>query len=194
MGEAGGVRMDGDGELIDLIRRIQERHHYRYGSPRVRETLRRDCGKRTSLKKAARLTREHGLNAQGRRKFIPATGSNRRLPACENILSREFQAGRGGEKRVSSYQRYAITYPRTRGGWVYLTVVLDLYDRKVIGWAFSADMETVHTAIPAMETAFANRKDREGLLFHSDRRAQYCAKAFRGRPVGKSLNSVYPTG
>jgi transposase InsO family protein len=97
---------------------------------------------------------------------------NRRLPACENILSREFQAGRGGEKWVSD-----ITYPRTRGGWVYQTAGKRLYDRKVIGWAFSADMKAVHTAIPAREMAFANRKDREGLLFYSDRGAQYCAKA-----------------
>jgi transposase InsO family protein len=52
---------------------------------------------------------------------------------------------------------------------VYLTVILDRYDRKVIGWALSADMETVHTTIPAIGTAFANRKAREGLSFHSDR-------------------------
>jgi transposase InsO family protein len=58
-------------------------------------------------------------------------------------------------------------------------VVLDLYDRKVIGWAFSGDMEAVHTTIPALETAFANRKAREGLPIHSDRGVQYCAKAFR---------------
>ncbi|MDR2742275.1 MAG: DDE-type integrase/transposase/recombinase [Treponema sp.] len=70
---------------------------------------------------------------------------------------------------MSSYQRYAITYLCTLGGWVYLTVVVDLYDRKVIGWAFSGDMETVHTTIPALEVAFANRKAREGLIFHSDR-------------------------
>jgi transposase InsO family protein len=50
-----------------------------------------------------------------------------------------------------------------------MMVILDFYDRKVIGWALSADRETVHTTIPAIETAFANRKTREGLLFHSDR-------------------------
>jgi hypothetical protein len=58
------VKKEGDKELIDLIRRIQERHHYRYGSSRVRETLRRDCGKRASRKKVARLMREYGLNAR----------------------------------------------------------------------------------------------------------------------------------
>jgi transposase InsO family protein len=62
---------------------------------------------------------------------------------------------------------------------VYLTVVLDLYDRKVIGWALSAGMEAVHTTIPALEMAVANRQPRDGLIFHSDRGVQYCAKAFR---------------
>jgi transposase InsO family protein len=62
---------------------------------------------------------------------------------------------------------------------VYLTAVLDLYDRKVIAWALSADMETVHTTIPALEMAVANRRPRDGLIFHSDRGVQYCARAFR---------------
>ena len=55
---------------------------------------------------------------------------------------------------MSSYRRYAITYLRTRGGWIYLTVVLDRY---VMGWALSADLETVHTTISALRMAFANR-------------------------------------
>jgi transposase InsO family protein len=64
---------------------------------------------------------------------------------------------------------------------VYLTIVLDLYDRQVIGWAFSAGLETAHTTIPAMDMACAHRHAREGLIFHSDRGAQYCAQAFRDR-------------
>jgi transposase InsO family protein len=115
--EASGVRKGGDEELEDLIRRIQEQHRYRQGSPRARGTLRRDYGKRASRKKAARLTREKGLNARGRRKFIPTTRSNHGLEVCENLLNREFQAQMGGEKRVSD-----ITYLRTLAGWVYLTV------------------------------------------------------------------------
>jgi transposase InsO family protein len=163
-----------DAELVDLIRQIQERHHYRYGSPRVWETLRRDYGKRVSRKKVARLMRENGLNARQRRKFIPTTNSNHGLPVGENLLNRQFHAEGGGQKWVSD-----ITYLRTSGGWVYLTVVLDLFDRKVIGWALSADMETVHTTIPALEMACANRTPGPGLIFHSDRGVQYCAKSFR---------------
>jgi transposase InsO family protein len=72
--------------------------------------------------------RENGLNAWERRKFLPTTNLNHGLPVCENVLNREFDAERAGEKRVSD-----VTYLRTLGGWVYLTVVLDLFDRKVIG-------------------------------------------------------------
>jgi transposase InsO family protein len=169
-----GRRKQAGAELADLIRLIQEQRHYRYGSPRVRDTPRRDYGGRVSRKKAARLPRENGLNARGRRKFIPPANSNHGLPVRDNLLNREFQAKRGGENRVSD-----ITYPPTTSGWVYLTVALD---RKVIGWAFSADMETVHTTVPAMEMAGASRKAQEGPLFHSDRGARYCAKSFRDRP------------
>jgi transposase InsO family protein len=177
-------RSKADAELTGLIREIVVNHHRRYGSPRVREALRRDYGKRVSRKKVARLMREHGLNARRRRKFIPTTNSNHGLPVCENILSRFFHAEGGGEKWVSD-----ITYLRTTGGWVYLTVILDLYDRKVVGWALSADMETSHTTIPALDMAFGNRKAREGMIFHSDRGVQYCAKSFRDR-LGKLCPTV----
>jgi transposase InsO family protein len=123
--------------------------------------------------------REHGLNARRRRKYIPTTRSNHGLEVCENILNRQFYAGKPGEKWVSSYQRYAITYLRTSGGWVYLTVVLDLYDRKVLGWALSDGMESEHTVIPALTMAVGNRAASPGLIFHSDRGVQYCSKAFR---------------
>jgi transposase InsO family protein len=133
--------------------------------------------------------RENGLNARLKREFIPTTNSNHGLPVCENLLNHRFHAAGPGEKWVSSYQRYAITYLRAIGGWVYMTVVLDLYDRKVIGWALSADMETVHTTIPAVNTAFSNRKACEGLIFHLDRGVQYCAKLFRDCP-GELCSSV----
>jgi transposase InsO family protein len=169
--------------LLRLVREIQLAHHNRYGSPRVREAPRQEHGTRASRKKVAALMREHGLNARMRRKFIPTTNSHYGLPVCANLLDRQFHAERGGEKWVSSYQRYAITYVRTASGWVYLTVVLDLFDRKVIGWALSADMEAVHTTIPALDMAAGNRAPQAGLIFHSDRGVQYCAKSFREKLV-----------
>jgi transposase InsO family protein len=96
--------------------------------------------------------REHGLHAKRRRKYIPTTNSNHGLAVCKNILDRQFYAEKPGEKRVSD-----ITYLRTSGAWVYLTVVLDLYDRKVVGRALSGDMESEHTVIPALAMAAGNR-------------------------------------
>jgi transposase InsO family protein len=146
----------------------------------VREVLRKEYGKRVSRKKAAVvLMREHGLNARMRRKFIPTTNSQHGLPVyaglkVRNILGRMFHAEAGGQKWVSD-----ITYLRTASDGVYLTVMLDLCDRKVIGWALSADMETVHTTIPALEMAAGNRIPQTGIIFHSDRGIHYCAKSFR---------------
>jgi transposase InsO family protein len=160
--------------LTWLIRDIVFEHHRRYGIPRVREELRRLYGKQVSRKKVARLMRENGLNARRSRKFIPIANANHELPVCENLLNRQFGAEKGGQKWGSD-----ITYRRATGGWVYLTVGLDLFDRKIRGWALSADRETVHTTIPALEMAFKNRKAQDGLLFHSDRGVQYCAKPFR---------------
>ena len=88
-------RGEADAELIRLIWEIVTRHHRRYGSPRVRQELRRVYGKRVSLKKVARLMRENGLNARRRRKYIPTTDSKHGFPVCENLLNREFHAEKG---------------------------------------------------------------------------------------------------
>jgi transposase InsO family protein len=169
-----------DARLIRLIREIQRQHHNRYGRPQVRETLRKEYGERVSRKKAARLMREHRLNARLRGKHIPAANSRHGLAACENILNQQFHAQAGGQKWVSD-----LTYLRASAGWVYLTVVLDLFDRKVIGWALSGDMETCHTVIPALDMADRNRAPRTGLNFHSGRSVQYCAKSFREKLTGR---------
>jgi len=163
-----------DAELIELIRKIVFKHRRRYGSPRVRKELWVKHGISVSRKKVARLMREHGLNARRKRKFIPTTDSKHSLPVCENILNREFHAEEPGEKWVSD-----ITYLRTLSGWIYFTVVLDLFDRKVIGWALSENLDAANTSIPAFEMAVKNRTPRKDLIFHSDRGVQYCAWSFR---------------
>jgi putative transposase len=108
--------------------------------------------------------RSCGLNAQGRRNFIPATDSAHGFTACENLLNRDFYAAGPGEKRVSG-----ITCLRTAGGRLYLTVALDLYDRKITVRAFSGTTGAEETAAGALETAVGNRKPRLDPLFHSGR-------------------------
>ncbi|MDR1250341.1 MAG: DDE-type integrase/transposase/recombinase [Treponema sp.] len=81
-----------------------------------------------------------------------------------------------------------ITCLRTLGGWLYLTTALDLFGRKVIGWAFSSDRETVHTTLPALRMTLQHSAACQGLLFHSDRGSQYCSKSFRD-----ALSAYCPT-
>jgi transposase InsO family protein len=163
-----------DAELVDLIREIVEKHKRRYGSPRVRKELWIKYGKSVSLKKVARLMRENNLNSRRKGKFVPTTDSKHTLPVCENILNREFHAEKPGQKWVSD-----ITYLRTIIGWIYLTVIIDLFDRKVIGWALSNSLETIYTTVPALTMTVKNRTPQEGLIFHSDMGVQYCAQLFR---------------
>jgi transposase InsO family protein len=173
----GGVlqrREKTDTEVVSHMREIVLKHQRRYGSPRVRQELRSTYGKRVSLKTVARLMRENGLNAKRRRKFVPTTDWKHGLYVGENILNREFHAEKGGQKWVSD-----ITYLRTGNGWIYLTMVLDLYDRTVLGWAMSAGLEASETTVAALEMAVKNRKPLNGLIFHSDRGVQYCARSFR---------------
>jgi transposase InsO family protein len=164
-----------DAELIRLIKEIVFRHNYRYGNPRIKKELFKKHGIRISRKKIARILREQGLNARRRRKYTTATDSKHSYPVCENILNRDFFAGKPGQKWVSD-----ITYLREINGRVYLTAVIDLFDRKVIGRSLSDSLETVNTAIPAFEMAVKNRVAENDLIFHSDRGVQYCAYSFCG--------------
>ncbi|MDR0639376.1 MAG: IS3 family transposase [Spirochaetaceae bacterium] len=141
-----------------------EEHHCRYGRRRIQAGLRERYGLRASHKRLAKLPRKYGLNARGRRKFIPAADSGRRLAVCENLLNRDFHAAGPGEKRVAG-----SACLRAAGGRPYLTAALDLYDRKITGRAFGGTTGAEETAAGALETAVGNRKPRPSPLFHSGR-------------------------
>ena len=174
---------EADAELLRLIREIVATHCHRYGILRVRKELLYKHGKQVSRKKVAKMMREHGLNARRRKKHVKTTDSKHSLPVCENILNQEFYAEKPGQIWVSD-----ITYLRTIDGWLYFTAIVDLFDRKVIGWSFSVNMETVNTTIPALRMAAKNRTPEKGFIFHSDRGVQYCAQAFRN-----ALREICPT-
>jgi transposase InsO family protein len=170
-----------DGELRACIRQIFGKHLGRYGSPRVWEEL-KGTGRRVSRKRVERLMKETGLRARRRRKRVRTTDSRHRLPVAGNILNRDFRAEYPGEKWVSD-----ITYLRIKGGWLYLTTVIDLWDRKVIGWSMAEELTAGHVC-RALEMAAGNRAVREGLIFHSDRGVQYCSEEFRS-----ALNRLCPS-
>ena len=121
------------------------------------------------------LTRQ-GLHATVAPRFVPTTtDSNHNLPVAENLLARDFTATRPNEKWVSD-----ISYVRTAEGWLYLAVVIDLFSRRVVGWAM-ADHMRADLVREAFEMAITHRRPTSELLFHSDRGSQYAASAFRER-------------
>jgi len=160
-----------DAELADIILSIFEEHSGRYGSPRIWAEL-RGLGLQVSRKRVERLMKGQGLRARRRRKWAKTTDSQHRFPCTGNILDRNFHASGPGEKWVSD-----ITHLRTSNGWLYLVTLLDLWDRKVIGWSMGKDL-TSRQVCRALEMALGNRRAQEGLIFHSDRGVQYCSDDF----------------
>lgn len=174
-------------ELQGEIRRIYEKSKGRYGSPRIREELIVE-GLRVSRPRVARHMKSMGLKSIIRKQYrVQTTDSDHYYPVAENHLNRDFQAGKLAQKWVSD-----LTYIRTDEGWLYLTGVLDLADRKIVGWALSESMKAKDTSIAAWKMALKNRPVTAPLLFHSDRGVQYACnefrEQFRGFPVTQSMS------
>jgi putative transposase len=174
-------------ELMEQIREVYQQSKCRYGSPRISFEL-REQGIRASRPRVARLMRKHQIQSIIRKKYrVQTTDSSHPYALAENYLERDFQAAGPAEKWVSD-----LTYIRTLEGWLYLTVVLDLADRKVVGWALSETMEAEMTTVAAWQMAIRNRPLFHSLLFHSDRGVQYACSAFReqleGMPVVQSMS------
>src|SRR5690554_1468868 len=154
-------------EFSSLIRQFYEKSHQIYGSPRITVELNKKNHK-ISRSYVARLMKKLNLRSKIRKKFKVTTDSNHTYEIAENLLQRDFSADGLSQKWVGD-----ITYIKTGSGWLYLTTVIDLADRKVIGWAFSNDMTTANTTIEALKMAVRNRGAKQGLIFHSDRGGQY---------------------
>jgi putative transposase len=139
-----------------------------YGSRRMSVAL-RSQGLNIGRHRARALMRRHGLRPKWRRKFIHATDSRHNLPVAPNVLDRQFQPEAPDRAWACD-----ITYIRTQSGWLYLAVVLDLYSRKVVGWAMAADM-AAQLVCSALSMAISSRRPSPGLIVHSDRGSQYAS-------------------
>ena len=158
--------------LLSEIMRIHGRSKASYGSPRITGEL-RALGFGVSRPRVARLMKKNKIRAVHAKKFVATTDSKHKYPVVENKLERDFAAEGKGRKWVSD-----ITYVKTSKGWLYLTVILDLFDRKVIGWSQSGDMSAENTSIAAWRMAVRNRPPSKELIFHSDRGVQYACHDF----------------
>ena len=159
-------------ELVRHIRRVHQESRQTYGSPRVHAQLRAE-GQCCSLNRIARLMKKHHIQARRRKKRRKTTNSQHGYPIAPNLLQRQFQAELPNTKWLSD-----ITYIPTTNGWLYLAVVLDLFSRRIVGWAMEAHM---HSSLPirALKMALTTRQPQPGLLHHSDRGSQYAGSAYQ---------------
>jgi len=128
-----------------------------------------DEGHRIGRHRTARLMRENGLVARQKRRFKRTTDSEHSWPVAPNLLAQDFQAERPDQKWGAD-----ISYIWTAQGWLYLAVLIDLYSRRVVGWATSDRLKR-SLAVEALRRAIANRNPSPGLVHHSDRGSQYCS-------------------
>ncbi|MBW1656100.1 IS3 family transposase [Flavobacterium quisquiliarum] len=137
----------------------------------ARELCRR--GVKISEDQVTFFMKQLGLKRKVKRKYKVTTESKHKLYISPNILNRQFTTDKPSKVWVSD-----ITYLQIEKRFLYLTVIIDLYDRKIVGWNLSSVLSTTATILPAWNMAVHNRKIREGLLFHSDRGSQYANKLF----------------
>jgi transposase InsO family protein len=123
--------------------------------------------------KVRRLMREANIKTVWKRKFINTTDSKHHLPIAENILNRQFNPAEPNRAWASD-----ITYVRTRTGWLYLAVVMELFSRKIIGWAMGPSMPA-ELVCRALRMAVEARKPGAGLILHSDRGSQYASHEYQ---------------
>jgi putative transposase len=156
------------------IRTAHEDSRGRYGSPRVHAAL-RGHGRRIGRKRVARLMRGMGLSARRKRRFRRTTDSAHAYPVAPNLLERDFTANAPDRVWLAD-----LTYIWTAEGWLYLAVVLDLFSRRVVGWAM-ADHLGHELALAALDMAIARSRPAPGLTHHSDRGVQFAAREYRKR-------------
>jgi len=161
--------------LKQTIQEVTEQTKSRLGSPKLTLEL-EDRGIIVSIPRVARLMKSMGIRSVISKKFkVCTTESNHAYTPSMNLVDRDFSAARPGEKWVSD-----ITYVRTQQGWLYLTIIMDLFDRKIIGWSMSSTLQANQTVIAALRMALGKRQiNPNELMFHSDRGVQYACEEFR---------------
>ena len=165
--------------LQSKIRIIHNKSKKRYGSPRIHNTLKTE-GELVSKKRVARIMRENEIVSISKKKFKATTYSKHSLPICPNLLNQNFYSKAPNQAWVGD-----ITYIPTAEGWLYLATIIDLFSRRVVGWAASERM-TTDLVEQAFLRAYWKRKPNNELIFHSDRGSQYAS--LRYQKLLKTLN------
>ena len=157
-------------EIIGLFNASKKR----YGSVRIHKSLKKQ-GRSIGRNRVIRLMQENNLAAVAKRKFKATTDSNHSFDVAPNKLNQEFNVSQANTVYAGD-----ITYIRTHEGWLYLAVVIDLYSRKVVGWAMNKRM-TRQLVTNALLMAYWKRKPAKGVIHHSDRGSQYASNDFQNK-------------
>jgi transposase InsO family protein len=162
-----------DAQLAVEVAAAHQKSGKRYGSPRVHRKLRKN-GVRVSRKRIERLMRERGIVGRQKRRFRRTTDSNHSQPVAPNLVARDFEPQAANEVWAGD-----VTYIATSEGWSYLAVMLDLYSRRVVGWALSTTNDT-DLALAALRCAVATRRIvPPGLVHHTDRGSPYASSDYQ---------------
>lgn len=172
-GKRGRQRLS-DVALLASIRAIHAQFKAAYGSPRMHEEL-RSRGHRVGKARVERLMREHGIRGRHKRRFKATTESGHDLPVAANLVARDFSP-----QQPNRCWGADITYIATDEGWLYLAIVLDFFNREIVGWALKERL-TAELATDALTMAWFRRRPGAGLIHHSDRGVQYASSAFQAK-------------
>lgn len=158
--------------ILEKIKEIHKNSRGLYGSPRIYQELRKR-GLKINKKRVVRIMQKYGIRAKTRKKFKKTTNSNHNNPIAKDLLGQNFKSRESNKIWVSD-----ITYIRTREGWLYLSCILDLYSRMIVGWQIDR-RQTSSLVTEAIGSALAKRGKHPGLIFHSDQGSQYASEAVR---------------
>lgn len=158
--------------LQTLIHATHREHRKVYGSPRITAEL-KERGEQVGRRRVARLMRQNRISGLQKRRWRRTTDSRHKLPVAENLLDRNFSADAPNKVWVGD-----ITYVWTAEGWAYVAVIIDLFSRKVVGWALRKSL-CRELAIAALDKALMLRRPPERLVHHTDRGCQYASRDYR---------------
>jgi len=182
MGQTDSPQKQRKEKMKAKIRGIHKQSKDRYGSPKITAIL-RQADIRISERTVTRYMKEMGIRSKTVKKYKATTNSKHHLPVYPNLLEQDFAVGQRGEVWVSD-----ITYIPTKEGWLYLATVMDLYSRRVIGWAMSERM-TKELVMRALKRAFQTQPPTEDLIHHSDRGSQYAALDYQALLRANSITT-----
>lgn len=183
---APSTRQQADAVLTERIRQLHRDSKGRYGAPMIHQELRAQ-GVRVGRKRVARLMKAAGLQGVTRRKWMTTTQREPQARPAPDLVQRDFTARHPDERWVAD-----ITYVPTGSGFLYLAVVMDVWSRRIVGWATATHLGS-DLALQALTQA-SQQRQAEGVIHHSDQGGQYTAKAFTERcqwlGVTRSMGSV----